>query len=706
MLIQQDKSSNSPSRSKHPASSSLYSYRLDIDGLRGIAVIAVILFHINQSLLPNGFRGVDIFFVISGYVVTASILRHQSKHLFDYFLSFYKRRILRLMPALLTCILITTLIGGLFIRPESFITATNVATRALFGWSNNYLIATSSDYFGLEAELNPFTHTWSLGVEEQFYFIFPILLAGIYGLRRPAQNKRIAVLILAPLAILSALYFLRLNTSDPAKAYYFMPSRFWQMASGALLFSSFAAWPAFITRLQRNRWLSCAAQTGALLSISLAFFPAIPLSASRSALLATLGTLLYIAAGLHQDSLLNRSIAQPTFTYLGKISYSLYLWHWPVFVLFQWTIGIDSFIKALIALCITIALALASYYFVEQPVRRLRAMPYRQVFAIALASILLVGTSSAALAQATINGHLYLYKAYEKQDWFADLDEVQIEGSQISRRNCAISKEDFSPPAIERQLAECTYLPKTPNSPHLYLIGDSHAEAILPLMSQLVRATDIGITNLYSSACFVSLDLSYTGPECPQITRNTLNIVEKKAKANDIVLIASRYAVLNAGKSINQELNPVLTKQSNNQDITPAEAYQQIEQELIEIADRLERKGIRIVIQAPFPEHQVHPEQCVPTWFSAQSGLRPACYTDKALVLDYRQPFVDSLAAVQQQTNNVYVWDAFDELCPDNTCTHFRNGKPLFLDDDHVSAYGSKLLSANFLSFLKTNKLI
>ena len=152
--------------------------------------------------MPSGFRGVDVFFVISGYVVTASILRHKSENISDYFTAFYKRRILRLMPALLACVLVTTVVGGLFIRPDSFSLALEVGARSLIGWSNNYLIASSSDYFGLGTELNPFTHTWSLGVEEQFYFIFPIILAAVYGLRRrPVQNKKVAVVVLTVLVV-------------------------------------------------------------------------------------------------------------------------------------------------------------------------------------------------------------------------------------------------------------------------------------------------------------------------------------------------------------------------------------------------------------------------------------------------------------------------------------------------------------------------
>lgn len=697
------------SQLEETAESDLYNYRQDIDGLRGIAVVAVIIFHANRLLMPSGLRGVDVFFVISGYVVTASILRHRSQNLTQYLTNFYKRRILRLMPALLACILITSVVGSLFIRPDAFVEALNVGARALIGWSNNYLISSGSDYFGLETELNPFTHTWSLGVEEQFYLVFPIILALIYGLRRPVKNKRIAVLALAALVVASALYCLQINLSEPLKVYYFMPSRFWEMASGGLLFSTLVAWPKLAT-IFKQRWLSYSTQILACLLIGLAFTTTSfqHVSTAKGAAIATLGTLLFIAAGLNRKSLLNRFLAGSLWTYLGKISYSLYLWHWPVFVLFRWTIGIDSHIKALAALCVAVALSLFSYYFIEQPIRKLKALHYRRVFAIALAGILLVGTCNAAVAKTALEGNgLYLYREYERNDWYVPLEKIQIENSQISRGNCAIQKDSFSPPALEKQFETCTHQPKAPTSPHIFLIGDSHAEATIPMLSAIAKETDIGVTSLFSSGCFTSLDMWYADPQCPQITSNTLDLIAKKAKANDIVLIASRYSVLNIHKSLNDEPNPVIVRASSQANITtPEDAYHQIEQELLEIAQRLKTIGVRLIVQAPFPEHPLHSEQCTPTWFSAGSELRPACFTDKSIVLDYRQPFVDALKVVQQQTDNLYVWDAFDQLCPGSSCSHFDKGKPLFLDDDHISAYESKALSSNFISYLKMHALL
>ena len=206
------------------------------------------------------------------------------------------------------------------------------------------------------------------------------------------------------------------------------------------------------------------------------------------------------------------------------------------------------------------------------------------------------------------------------------------------------------------------------------------------------------------------MDMTYrdaTYEKCPQITSNVLDLVEEKVKPNDIVLNVSYYTVLNAARPDNGDPTPGIIRVSNPEETMSAEkAYSQIEQELTEIAKRLERKGAQLVVQAPLPVHRAQAEQCLPTWFSAQSGLKSDCFTERSQILDDQQQFRDALAVVQQQTNSLYVWDVFDELCSETMCSHFKEGRPLFFDDNHLSVYGSKSLSSNFVSFLKTQSLL
>lgn len=207
-------------------------YRPEIDGLRAYAVLAVILHHFNKDMIPSGYLGVDIFFVISGYVIIASLSNRPAKRLGDFLCNFYARRIKRLFPALAVFVLITGLLLCLFNPSPQLALQTGISS--LVGFSNLYLLVQSTDYFGPSTALNPFTHTWSLGVEEQFYLLLPLLIwfSG-FGRQASCGARRLA-LWLGLLTIASLVGFIHLYPRNQSAAYFLMPTRFWEMAAGLL----------------------------------------------------------------------------------------------------------------------------------------------------------------------------------------------------------------------------------------------------------------------------------------------------------------------------------------------------------------------------------------------------------------------------------------------------------------------------------------
>ena len=209
-------------------------YRPEIDGLRAFAVVAVIINHFNKNLLPSGYLGVDIFFVISGYVITLSLAGRKSKNYLDFLMGFYERRIKRLIPALVVFVLVTGVLIRLF-NPTPEVALKTGAT-SLFGLSNLYLFKTSTDYFAESTELNPFIHTWSLGVEEQFYLVFPFLIWFSGFKQQSAKGARNFCLWVGALSVTSLVGFIYLYPINQAAAYFLMPFRFWEMAAGCLLF--------------------------------------------------------------------------------------------------------------------------------------------------------------------------------------------------------------------------------------------------------------------------------------------------------------------------------------------------------------------------------------------------------------------------------------------------------------------------------------
>lgn len=352
--------------------------RDDIQGLRAIAVLAVLLFHAFPDRFPGGYIGVDVFFVISGYLITGLIFREVSENRFT-FANFYSRRVRRIFPALFVVLFFTMIFGSLILSPGQLSATARSAISAIFSVSNIYFWRTSG-YFASEAELEPLLHTWSLGVEEQFYILLPIMM--------------IAMLKFTPkitVPIMFAAFFLSLGLSELAlvrfasASYFMLPTRAFELLAGSILaVSQF--------RLPEDRvWLRngvCAVGIGLIL------FPTFAFSESTSfpglnALYPTIGSALIILAGIGGTVVgASKFISTAGFRYIGDISYSLYLWHWPILafmhVYYGKSLTIPLGIAALIA---AVLLSALSYRFVEQPFMRKRAsdFPFLRVGGLAMA---------------------------------------------------------------------------------------------------------------------------------------------------------------------------------------------------------------------------------------------------------------------------------------------------------------------------------
>ena len=351
-----------PNGAHRAVNSAARSYRPEIDGLRAVAVSAVIAEHFSSSLLPGGYLGVDLFFVISGFVISSSLAAQTHLPLKEYLIGFYVRRIKRLLPALVLCVLTTAIFAALFFDADTreYPTIIMSGAWALLGASNVYFFARATDYFATSSELNPFSHTWSLGVEEQFYLVYPaMLLLGSAGARRGAEILSTAGFAL--LVALSMIGFLLLLKPWPSASYFLAPLRFWELGIGCLTYF-FCSDPKRAATLQRE-WIALLA--AALIGASFCLPPVSWQGAAT--VLAVASTAIFIAAlrpGLSPCSVLSLS----PIVWVGLISYSLYLWHWSVLTIARWTIGV-SLGTAPFLVALMFALAAGSYLFVERPLR-------------------------------------------------------------------------------------------------------------------------------------------------------------------------------------------------------------------------------------------------------------------------------------------------------------------------------------------------
>ncbi|HEY1549486.1 MAG TPA: acyltransferase, partial [Kofleriaceae bacterium] len=327
-------------------------YRPDIDGLRGIAVLLVVAYHAFPRIARSGFVGVDVFFVISGFLISTNIFRDLAAGSFS-IIDFYARRCRRIVPALVV-VLVAVAAAAWFVLPGVEFTRLGRHLFAGATFSSNIVLLHDAGYFDSASALKPFLHLWSLGIEEQFYVVWP-LLAMVVGRRR----RSLALLVLG-LFVGSFAINVSWSTSYPARDFYLLPSRFWELLLGCAL-----ALPSIAARSFGTRLAGVAAAASVALSIA-----SVVLVASTSvfpgvwALLPTSATGFAIAAG--PTAWWNRKVlANRVLVAIGLVSYPLYLWHWPLLAILRTVAPDPSIAATLVALAIAAMLAIATWRFIE-----------------------------------------------------------------------------------------------------------------------------------------------------------------------------------------------------------------------------------------------------------------------------------------------------------------------------------------------------
>lgn len=415
-----------------------------IDGLRAIAVLGVVIYHLAPSVLPGGFAGVDVFFVISGYLITGIILREILEGRFS-FREFYRRRAIRILPPLIAMLAAVLCISWLYLTPDEFKTLGRHALAGLL-FVSNFQLLSESGYFDTASELKPLLHLWSLGIEEQFYILWPVLLIAVFKSKIPAKWR----LPTLGLVTLSSLAFCLFTTpADPSKAFYHPASRIWEMGAGALLQIFLLQYRSSNThgldgQIDRIPLLAkrLIAPLGLLLILSSYFSlkTTSPFPGWR-ALLPVTGSLLVLLSfqvSAYRSQFRSQLLEHSTVVGIGKISYSLYLWHWPPIALGHILYGQDippSYLG--LALGFAIATSLFSYFLVEKPVRFGQLVPrYGALKVIGLPSfavLLLAGLMTAGVWPSRAQ-HDFLEEARSaRDDWSfpGKLSEVEVSGGRL-----------------------------------------------------------------------------------------------------------------------------------------------------------------------------------------------------------------------------------------------------------------------------------
>ncbi len=491
-------------------------YRPEIDGLRAIAVLSVILFHLQVSGFAGGFIGVDVFFVISGYLITGIILQDYNAGQFT-FADFYKRRIRRIMPLTVVVYAFTLLVSYLLFFSEQYKSINHVLKSSLL-FVSNFLLLRKPGYFDPSMQENPLLHTWSLSVEEQFYIFFPL---GIYLLLSYAKGGYKYGLIIV--AILSFITNIIVTAHNPQQAFYWPHTRAWQLMCGAILATG-------LIKTSSKQWLNNLLSIAGVLMIlaGVVLYREGIIYPGWNAVLPVAGACCIIY-GTVSGTFTHSLLASRPMVFVGKISYSLYMWHWPLWVFTSFLVtGPLSLAQKTILIAVTFIVSYASYRFIEQPFRSKKAAtnPYT-VWGVAGSAVLLL-----VLALLFINnrdGISGVEKARYDAVLYSKGDRIWKELHKLEAAN----KKDFTKLQPYRLGADTS-------APRFLLWGDSHARALAPGVDAIAKENGASGYVLCASSCPPLLELRFANDMAglQSFNENSLLFIQQHPEIKTIVLSA------------------------------------------------------------------------------------------------------------------------------------------------------------------------
>lgn len=647
------------------------SYRRHIDGLRAVAVLAVVAFHAGVPWLPGGYVGVDVFFVVSGFLITGLLLREFETRGDISLVGFYERRVRRLAPALLLVLAVTLALGAVYLVPiggEQQGLAKSAIATLLLG-SNVWFAHATGGYFDAPAAAQPLLHTWSLSVEEQFYLVWPtlLLLASRWAVRRRFDPARAAAWVLALVGIGSLALSIVTTGTHPEFAFFGSPTRAWEFAIGGLAFFLVRRRSAPLPLAQPLAWLGLAMILWACATFSES---ATPFPGWRAGIPA-LGAAMVILGGEHAErGWCTRLLSLRPMVLVGLLSYSLYLWHWPLLVIARLdTLGeIGPWGTA--AICaLAFVLAWLTYRYVENPIRH-RQYPLmatrRKAFAVGALGCLAVMVLAGGLG------------AWARVGWRGDDQQTALQAALSSMRKVQIPCWQERPySGTLRTEPECDD-PAGRGAPNVLLWGDSHAGVLAHAVAAAAHDRGQVMRIRSMAAC----------PPLPGYSPALAGIAlfpgeDRQSKScesfNDDVLMEAIRLRRNGLSVVVMEARwPVY--------LSTPDALHSATAALDHTVAELTRAGLRVVLVEPAADHGHEVPACLARLPA------PQCGTSRSAVEAHRQVAVAMLDAASRATG-ARLLDPLPALCTAQFCPGILDDKVLYIDGHHLSEAGAKRLS-------------
>ena len=654
-------------------------YRAEIDGLRAISVLSVFLFHLGDKSASGGFVGVDVFFVISGYLITTLIYADMRVERFS-LTSFYVRRIKRIAPALLTLIAVVIVAGYLILAPGDYDVLAHSSLYALAG-ASNFFFLNHTGYFDTAAEMMPMLHTWSLGVEEQFYVVWPSLFIVLWKL---AEKTKISMLTLvAALITVSFVTYLVINTTDPRVAFYMPYTRAWELALGGII--------PFIPEISGgrfSRYKRILPWTGfILISAAILQFRSSVDFTGNKVVASVLGAFLVIYA-IKPTSLLYRFLASRPLVFIGKISYSTYLYHLPMIVLWKHYAGASKIPSGyhLLFIMITLALSWLSWRYIEQPCRRAK-WNGRVVFPAFGISELSIACVCAIVV-------------------FTDGASARIPPSILPMRSLE-AMWDWSCPGTPTS-PRCIGSPSETASARAVIWGDSNAGHFMPMLDVAAHRENVSIQLLGSCPPVVATGYalryltnspSYMA-SCDTLRGPVMNAL--KSKDIDMVILAAAWAGVtfslynSPGDRLSEDTGLLVLKSA-----------------LSKLLPEVATEGRTVVLVSQIPNWDESPVPCVValgTSLLRSSSFRSSCHNTinnyDRKYYNRNQARTDEVLRSFDGRNGVVFWPTVDYLCTERWCTTMVDGEFIYRDEGHLRRNLREQTNVDLADLLRFGKLM
>jgi peptidoglycan/LPS O-acetylase OafA/YrhL len=626
-------------------------HRRDIDGLRALAVISVAVGHYFPILIPQGFLGVDIFFVISGYVITQMMTRSNQTSFLGFLQEFYSKRIRRLIPALVLVVALTLLFSYL-VMTRVELEIVNTGAFSLIGLSNIYLLHTSNDYFGLVASQNPFTHTWSLGVEEQFYAIYPIFFWLVTYKYRTYRLISFLTLILL-FSLILALYF---KTSNPNLVFYSMPTRLWELSLGAIAF-------CIKDRLVKLKHLG-RLQVIAVLTILVILTKNESNIIFDQLLVSVATSFLVIPNTANITKLLSSQLS----SWIGLRSYSIYLIHWPILVLGTYLFG-KSAITLVLLLILMLFLSFLNYKYIENRFRyhAKSGNPKNIILISFFALVILAGSIRYTAPKIGYDSNVFIPR-------LLGIKDVPV----WHRTECSMS--DKFPSGI-KQAEFCLAGSNKSQKPFIFLVGDSHADHLIPMVKRAFNSNSFTVKQVN---IFDDIPFAFFKDRLPI----SLQYIRQNSKSNDLVVLAFHRGHLNEKRDSHIYLGDKVA-------VNPETSL--LIKQLNEFALEMKGKGVKVVLvkDTPLMKTIQSSQSCALNMkFFKSQGCSISRKQDEHT--RSRQSF--AFDRITKLNSNVVSWDPFNVVYKYNDTFHVTDslGEYLMWDWNHISERLSRLLAPDF----------